>query len=44
MNGYWDYNAKWNKSNEKGQEPYGFKHMWHIKQQVTNEQAKRANN
>lgn len=31
-----EYDAKWNKSDEKGQEPYDFIHMWYIKQKTTN--------
>lgn len=32
----WDYYAKWNKSDEKGQKPYNVTHMLNIKQKVTN--------
>ena len=42
MNGSWEYCAKWNKYSSKGQEQYGFIHMWDIKQKAANEQTKQA--
>ena len=37
MNRSWDYQAKWNKSNGKSQEPCDFTLMWDIKLKATNE-------
>ena len=35
MDGSWEYHAKWNKSDGRGQEPNDFTHMWDISQKAT---------
>ena len=39
MDGSWEYHAKWNKSDGKGQ-PNDFTDMWDIKQKATNKRDK----
>ena len=40
MDGSWGYHAKRNKSDGKTRKPYDFTHMWDIKLEATNEQAR----
>ena len=35
IDGSWEYHAKWNKSDGKGEKLYDFSHMWDIKQEAT---------
>lgn len=39
----WEYHAKWNKSDAKGQKPYDFTDTWKIQQKTTSKQRKQTN-
>ena len=39
MDGSWEYHAKGNKSDRKGQEPHDFTHLWDLKLKATSEQT-----
>ena len=42
MDGPWEYDAKWNKSVRKSEDPCDFTHMWDIKLKAINEQTRQT--